>query len=322
MRFGPHASTRSASGAAATAVPAKPEVPSSVAMITSSPSDSAHSSSAVRAPCTHVTCRPAARASRAASGIGATPRPPLMSTAALPPPERSKPWPSGPRQLTVSPLRIASSWAVPTPTALRITSIASPSARYTENGRRSRTPGTPRFTNCPALTSAATSGARIEITHMSRATWREPVMGASVSSKARRLPPLLDGAHLEIRRLRGGRLEERRRGVERGEARDPPLHGRAPDLEAVLDDRPAVFARIRVDVRHGVDDEVDLTAGDDVEHRRPFLPDLRDHARREACLAQRPRGAFGRDELAAHLHQARDDLEHLALVGVGDGQRH
>ena len=50
MRFGPQAITTSASGAAATAVPGVPCEPSSVAQITASPSFSAHSSAAVRAP--------------------------------------------------------------------------------------------------------------------------------------------------------------------------------------------------------------------------------------------------------------------------------
>src|SRR5712692_5749660 len=102
IRFGPHASTMSVSGTADTAVPAKPREPSSVAQITSSPSASEQSSSTLRAPCTQVTLIPAARASRAASGIGATPSPPLTSATERGPGESSKPWPRGPRQLIVS----------------------------------------------------------------------------------------------------------------------------------------------------------------------------------------------------------------------------
>src|SRR5229473_7592165 len=322
MRFGPQASTSSASGAAATTVPAKPALPSSVARITSSPSVSEQSSSAVRAPCTHVTCMPAARASRAASGIGATPSPPLMRVTVFAEWERSKARPSGPRQLATSPSRIASICAVPTPTALSTTSMRSPTARYTENGRRSSGPACrAMFTNCPALTDAAISGAAKPSTHMSRATWRRSTSGASVRNK-RGASPLLDRPDDHLRRHLRRRLQQCGGRVERCQAGDAALDGCAPDLEAILDDRATVIARILVDVRHGVEHEVDLAAGDDVEHCRALLADLRHHARREARALESLRGALGGHEPAAHLYEPRHDREHLGLVRIGDGEEH
>src|SRR6266851_5103404 len=213
IRLGPQASTRSTSGTAATAVPAKPRVPSSVAQMTSSPSASEHRSSALRAPCTHITCIPAARASRAASSIGATPRPPLTSATERGPGDKSKPCPRGPRQLMIAPASIRRSCPVPAPTALRTTSMWSPSVLYTENGRRSNgPPAQPRLTNWPARTDCAISGASIVTTNMPRATSRRPTKGASTRNTG---PPLLDGADLHLVRHRRRRFEQRRRCVER-----------------------------------------------------------------------------------------------------------
>src|SRR5256885_3881326 len=322
MRLGPHPRISSASGAAATAVPAKPRVPSSVARMTSWPSVSRPSSAAVRAPCTQVTAMPAERASRAARGIGATPSPPLMSATDFAPWRMSKPCPSGPRQLTEAPASSARRSRVPPPTGLSTTSIRSPSARYTENGRRSlKPPSRPRLTNWPALTVAAISGAANVSTHMSCATSRRATSGAS-SRNMRRASPLLDGADLEVEDRGRGRLEQRGRRVEGGEARDAALDRGPTNLEAVLDDGPALLARLFVDVRHGVDDQVDLAGGDHVQHRRPLLADLGDHARREPRLPESARRAVGGYELAAQLHQPRHDREHLRLVRVGDGQQH
>src|SRR5581483_1478354 len=98
----------------------------------------------------------------------------------------------------------------------------------------------PRLTNWPALTSSAIAGASKPSTQMSRETRRFPTSGAS-SRRMRGASPLLDGAHLEVRQRRGGGLEQRGRGVERREARDAALDGGAPDLEAVLDHRPAIL---------------------------------------------------------------------------------
>src|SRR5216683_3162334 len=244
IRLGPQASTRSTSGTAATAVPANPRVPSSVAQITSSPSDSEHRSSALRAPCTHVTCIPAARASRAASGIGATPRPPLTSAKERGPGDRSKPCPRGPRQLIVAPAFICNSCPVPAPTALSTTSMWSPLALYTENGRRSNgPPAQPRLTNWPGRTDCAISP--------TPAAGRTSPRGGEARNTR---PPLLDRADLHLVRRRRRRFEQRRRGVEGGETRDAALDGCAPDLKTIFEHRAARIAGIGVDVRHRVDD--------------------------------------------------------------------
>src|SRR5690242_4651815 len=290
MRLGPHASTTSASGAAATAVPRTPRDPSSVAHTTLSPSASPQSSAAVRAPWTHVTRAPAARASLAASAMGATPSPPLTSTtpAAC---ASSNPRPNGPRQLTRSPISMASSAVVPVPTALRTISMSSSSARYTEKGRRNSGPGAqPRFTNCPARTADATCGARSVSTNIPRATSRRPVIGASSRNT---VAPLADRPDLHLLARVDRRFEQRRGGVERGEAGDAALDGGAPDLEPVLDHRVAV-ARVLVDVRHRVDHELDLAPDDHVDHVGRLLADLAHDPRRETCGLQRSRRAFGR----------------------------
>src|SRR5690348_7320729 len=316
MRLGPHASTTSASGAVATAVPRTPRDPSSVAHTTLSPSASPQSSAAVRAPWTHVTRAPAARASLAASAMGATPSPPLTSTtpAAC---ASSNPRPNGPRQLTRSPISIASSAAVPVPTAFRTISMSSSSARYTEKGRRKSGPGAqPRLTNCPARTVEATCGARIVSTSIPRATSRRPVIGASNRNT---VAPLADRPDLHLLARIDRRFEQRGCGVERGKAGNAPLHRGAPDLESVLDHRIAV-ARVLVDVRHRVDDELHLAADDDVDHVGRFLADLAHDPWRKAGCPQGSRGAFRRDQLAAKLNQTRHDREELRLVGVGDGQ--
>src|SRR5205809_3034058 len=317
MRLGPQATTTSPSGAAATAVPWNPREPSSVAQINVSPSASAHSSAAVRAPWTHDTSIPDARASRAASGIGATPSPPLTSTALRP--ASSKPRPSGPRQLTRSPSSIPSSWAVPAPTAFSTTSMWSPSAWYTEKGRRNRgPPAQPMLTNCPARTLFAISGASSPRTNIPRAAWRLRAIGASSRNKA--FPPLVDGPHLHLVRDRDRRLEQRGRGVERGQAGNPALDRRPAYLEAVLEDRVAIAA-VLIDVRHRVDDQLHLTADDHVDDGRSFLADLRHHTRREPGGPQRPRRPVGRDQPAAQLDQARDDRKELRLVSVRDREQ-
>src|SRR5689334_3246171 len=112
------------------------------------------------------------------------------------------------------------------------------------------------------------------MTNIPRATWRRPVIGASTSNNG--APPLVDRA---------------------------ALHRRAPDLEAVLDDRVTV-AGVFVDVRHRVEDELHLAADDDVDDGRALLADLRHHAGRESGRPQRPGGALGGDELAPELDQA------------------
>src|SRR5487761_311067 len=109
------------------------------------------------------------------------------------------------------------------------------------------------------------------MTNMSRATRRLPVMR---ESSRYTFPPLLDRAHLHVARGRDRGLEQRSRCIERGQARDTALDSRASDLEAVLEHWPAHLARLGVDVRHRVDDEVDLPLRDDVEDRRARLADL------------------------------------------------
>src|SRR5450759_125931 len=104
------------------------------------------------------------------------------------------------------------------------------------------------------------------MTNMSRATERLPVMRASSRYT---FPPLLDGAHFHLARRRDSGLEQRGRRVERRQARDATLDRGAPDLEAVLEDRATHLSGLGVDVRHRVDDEVDLALGNDVDHRRP-----------------------------------------------------
>src|SRR3981189_84829 len=116
-------------------------------------------------------------------------------------------------------------------------------------------------------------------TNMPGAPWRRPVTAPSSRNTC---PPLIDGPDFHNLRSRDGGFEQRRGGVEGGQAGNAALHRRAPDLEAVLEHRPAPLARLGVDVRHRVDDEVDLTLRDDVEHGRSFLADLRHHPRREA----------------------------------------
>src|SRR5205823_12335303 len=134
---------------------------------------------------------------------------------------------------------------------------------------------------------AATSGASNDRTHMPRATSRAAVSGASWSSKPDSISsPLLDGPDLDLGGLHRGRPQKGRRGVQRGEAGDAPLDGRSPHLESVLEHRTTTFAGVRVDVRHRVDDEGDLSARDDVEHGRALVADLSDDTRREARLAQ------------------------------------
>src|SRR5260221_551868 len=119
-------------------------------------------------------------------------------------------------------------------------------------------------------------GACIVITNMSRATRRLPVMRAS-SRNTR--PPFVDRAHLHLARGGDRRLEQSRGRVERGQAGNAALNGCAPDFEAVLETRSARLPRLGVDVRHRVDDEVDLALRDDVEHGWPLFADLRHHAR-------------------------------------------
>src|ERR1700674_2077029 len=257
---------------------------------------------------------PSASASRAASCIGAPPRPQLIRTALLGPALSSNPCPSGPRQLMRSPDRMSRSWAVPTPTALSTTSMRSPSTPYTEKGRRSNGPGLqPRLTNWPARTEEAISGAVIDITHIPRATSRRAVIGALSRNT---LSPLHDRAHLHLLRRRRRGLEQGRRSVQRCQAWDAPLDGGAPDLEAVLENRSARHACFRVDVRHRVDDQVDLASRDDVENCRAFLADLGHDLGGEARALERPRRAVSGDEPAAHLHQPRDDRKDLRLVSV------
>src|SRR5437773_11045382 len=115
------------------------------------------------------------------------------------------------------------------------------------------------LTNCPALTDAAMSGDANPATHMSRATWRRPPSGAPVRNN-RRAPPLFDRPHIHLRRRLRRRLEQRSSSVERCQAGDAALDCRAPNLEAILDDRAGIFTRILIDVRHRVEDEVDLAA--------------------------------------------------------------
>src|ERR1700694_1720850 len=171
--------------------------------------------------------------------------------------------------------------------------------------------------NWPARTEAAIAGASMAMTNMSRATCRLPVMAASSRNT---FPPFADRAHLDVARGGHSGLEERGGGVERGQARDAALDRRAPDLETILENRAAGLARFRVDVRHRVDDEVDLTLRDSVDHGRSFLADLGYHARREAGLLQGPGSPFRRDQRPSHLDEPRDNWEELGLVGVGDGQ--
>src|SRR4029077_19115497 len=149
--------------------------------------------------------------------------------------------------------------------------MSSSSERYTENGRRKSGPGAqPRFTNCPARTVAATWGARIVSTNIPRATSRRPVMGTSSRNT---VAPLTDRPDLHLLARVDRRFEQRRGGVERGEAGDAALDGGAPDLEPVLDHRVAV-AGVLVDVRHRVDDELDLATDDHADHVGGLLPAL------------------------------------------------
>src|SRR6202521_3648519 len=263
---------------------------------------------------------PSASASRAASCIGAPRSPPLIRTALLGPALSSNPCPSGPRQLMRSPDRMSRSWAVPAPTALSTTSMRSPSTPYTEKGRRSNGPGLqPRLTNWPARTEEAISGAVIDRTHMPRATSRLAVISALSRNT---LSPLHDRSHLHLLGCRGRGFEQRGRGVKRGQAGNAALDCGASDLEAVLENRPTGHPAVCVDVRHGVDDQVDLAACDDVEDRWALLADFGHHLWREAGALQRSRGAVRGDKPASHLDQARDDREDLGFVDVGDRQQH
>src|SRR6266851_3475816 len=249
----------------------------------------------------------------------ATPRPPLTSATERGPGDKSKPCPRGPRQLMIAPASIRRSCPVPAPTALRTTSMWSPSVLYTENGRRSNgPPAQPRLTNWPARTDCAISGASIVSTNMPRATSRRAIRRESSRNTG---PPLLDGADLHLVRHRRRRFEQRRRCVERGETRDAPLDSCAPDLKTILEHRAAGIAGIGVDVRHRVDDEVDLAVRDRIEHRRTLLADLGHHPRRKSGRLQRPCSAFSSDERAAHLHETRDDGKDLGLVRVGDREQ-
>src|SRR5947209_7921560 len=175
------------------------------------------------------------------------------------------------------------------------------------------------FTNWPALTVAAISGARTPITNMPRATSRRAVTAAS-SRNTRRLAPLAYRSHLHLLARVDGGLEEGARRVERCQARDAALDGGAADVEAVLEHGVSV-SRVFVDVRHRVDHELHLTADDHVHDGRPLLTDLRDDPGRESRGAKGTRGAVRGDELAPELYEPRDDWEELRLVGVGDRQQ-
>src|SRR5487761_1439849 len=151
--------------------------------------------------------------------------------------------------------------------------MRSPSVRYTEKGRRKKTPAQPRLTNWPARTAAAISPASMVMTNIPRATSRTAVIGELSRNT---LPPLdyRPDFHLGRPSIRaalwrtGLRLDQGGSRVERGEARDSPLDCGAPDLESILEHRAAGLGRVRVDVRHRVDHEIHLSVGDDVEHRR------------------------------------------------------
>src|ERR1700687_4913219 len=183
------------------------------------------------------------------------------------------------------------------------------------------------------------------MTNISRATRRLAVTGASTRNtqsvsppgRARRGradlpasgedssrntgPPLVDGLDLHFARSCHGGLEQCSCRIERGQAWDAPLDRGAPDLEAILEDRAACFFWLAVDIRHGVDDEVDLSLRDDIEHVRRFLANLRHHTRREACPLKRLRGTLGRDQRPPHLDQTRHDGKELRFVGVGDSEK-
>src|SRR5438270_13363294 len=130
---------------------------------------------------------------------------------------------------------------------------------------------------------AATSGARIPITTMPRATWRLPVIGASSRNT---VAPLVDGSHLDLVGCGDRGLEERGRRVERGETWNAARDGGTADLETIFEDWAAV-ARVVVDVGHSVDDQLHLTAHHHVDDVRTLAAAPRHETGGETCLAQR-----------------------------------